>query len=80
MAKAGHATGDTRAEVHAAARWDLTDFFASRYSVRQFAEEPVPLALIETAVRLAQKTPSVCNRQSGRVHLCSPIRSKRRRS
>lgn len=66
----------TRAEVHAAARWDLTDFFASRYSVRQFADKPVALDLIETAIRLAQKTPSVCNRQSGRVHVFSDEQQK----
>ncbi|MEM7316122.1 MAG: nitroreductase family protein, partial [Planctomycetota bacterium] len=31
--------------------------------------EPVDISVIKTAVRIAQKTPSVCNRQSGRVHI-----------
>jgi nitroreductase len=56
-----------RAEVHAAARMDLRPFFGSRFSVRQFADEPVDMALIERAIRMAQKTPSVCNREAGRV-------------
>lgn len=43
-------------------------FFESRYSVRQFSAGIVPEADIREAVRLAQKTPSVCNRQSWRVH------------
>ncbi|MBT9455300.1 MAG: nitroreductase family protein [Burkholderiaceae bacterium] len=56
-----------RNEIHAAAKHDLSAFFAQRYSVRQFAAEPVQAELIEQAVRMAQKTPSVCNRESGTV-------------
>jgi nitroreductase len=44
------------------------DFFFSRHSVRQFRDVPVSKELIEAAVRLAGKTPSVCNRQSGRAY------------
>lgn len=43
-------------------------FFESRYSVRQFSGGVIPEADIRSAVRLAQKTPSVCNRQAWRVH------------
>lgn len=46
---------------------DAQRFLASRRSVRQFTGAPVPRELIETAVRLAQRAPSVCNRQSARV-------------
>lgn len=49
-------------------RIDLSDFFASRFSVRQFEPRPVPRVLLEKAVRMAQKTPSVCNRQSVKVY------------
>ncbi|TDP63344.1 nitroreductase family protein [Roseateles toxinivorans] len=56
-----------RDDIHAAAKHDLSAFFAQRYSVRQFAPEPVQAELIEQAVRMAQKTPSVCNRESGTV-------------
>lgn len=40
----------------------------SRHSVRQFAQTPVDTMLIDKAVKIASKTPSVCNRQSGRLH------------
>jgi nitroreductase len=59
----------TRAGIHAAARIDLNTFFQSRYSIRQFSAEAVAETLIEQAIRMAQKTPSVCNREAGRVFL-----------
>jgi nitroreductase len=59
----------TRDEIWQQARHDLSGFFASRYSIRQFSPEPVNPDLIARAVRMAQKTPSVCNRQSARVHV-----------
>lgn len=40
---------------------------ASRYSLRQFSEEPIDEETILKAVQLSPKTPSVCNRQSWRV-------------
>lgn len=47
---------------------DPERFFLSRHSVRDFRPEPVPRALIERALRLAVKTPSVCNRQAWHVY------------
>lgn len=46
-------------------------FFRSRYSVRHFAGGEIPVADLQAAVSLAQKTPSVCNRQAWRVHAYS---------
>lgn len=40
----------------------------SRHSVRQFAPKLVDYSLIAKAVEISAKTPSVCNRQTGRVH------------
>ena len=57
-----------REEILAAARIDLEPFFFSRHSVRHFSDEPVEPELIERAVYLASKTPTVCNRQSLKVH------------
>ena len=58
----------TREEIHRAAKMDMKPFFESRFSVRQFdASRNVDMRLIEEAVAMAQKTPSVCNRQSCRV-------------
>jgi nitroreductase len=41
----------------------------SRYSIRNFSKEPVPEELIRDVVRIAQKSPSVCNRQSWHVYV-----------
>lgn len=67
----------TREEVHANARMDLSRFFTSRHSVRHFSGEAVDVALLKQAVRMAQFTPSVCNRQSARVHIMSTPELKR---
>jgi nitroreductase len=40
-----------------------------RHSVRNFAPDPIPDGVIARAVRIAQRTPSVCNRQAWRVHV-----------
>lgn len=61
----------TREEIHAVAARDLEHFFQSRFSVRQFSDRKVDLALIEKAAAMAQKTPSVCNREAGRVAVIS---------
>lgn len=58
-----------RDEFYKAAQRDLADFFESRSSVRQFADQSVELADIQSAVHMAQKAPCVCNRQSGKVTL-----------
>lgn len=59
----------SRDAIHATSLRDLSAFFASRYSVRQFSDRPVDTALIEAAVRMAQKAPSVCNREAGRLFI-----------
>jgi nitroreductase len=59
----------TREEIQASAKQDMTKFVASRYSIRNFAQQPVSLEAIEKAVTLAAKTPSVCNRQSAKCYL-----------
>ena len=46
------------------------DFARRRHSVRQFQAKKVSPEVIERAVEVAQTAPSVCNRQSGRVHIC----------
>lgn len=59
----------TRATIEMATSFDAESFFWSRHSIRQFSPDPIdPERLIE-AVDLARSTPSVCNRQSGRVRL-----------
>ncbi|MBD2298357.1 nitroreductase family protein [Nostoc sp. FACHB-190] len=48
---------------------NFRDFVNSRYSIRHFAPIDVEISLIEKAIEMAQKTPSVCNRQSSKVHI-----------
>ena len=48
---------------------DFKKFAYSRHSIRNFTSEEVTVDLIMEAIQIAQKTPSVCNRQSSRVHI-----------
>lgn len=57
----------TKLDFLSAAKTDLARFFQSRSSVRQYTSEPVLVEVLERAVQMAQKSPSVCNRQSSRV-------------
>lgn len=57
--------------IHHSSMIDLTAFFENRYSIRSFSDKPVDKELIKDAVIMAQKTPSVCNRQSSRVYMFS---------
>ncbi|MBJ7390880.1 MAG: nitroreductase family protein [Chthoniobacterales bacterium] len=59
----------TREEIHAGSVRDLSSFFLSRHSIRNFADEPVEFAKITRAISLARSAPSVCNRQSARVYV-----------
>ncbi len=59
----------TRQAIWASSRKDLCEFFEHRYSIRQFADQAVEPDVIAEAIRMAQKSPSVCNRQSGRVYI-----------
>ncbi|MTC26108.1 nitroreductase family protein [Providencia alcalifaciens] len=47
------------------------DFFNSRYSLREYSEEPVPQEVILRALSLAQKTPSSCNMQGWHTYIIS---------
>jgi len=50
------------------------DLIQQRHSVRVFTERHIPDEILSNAVRLAQYTPSVCNRQCWHVHVfSSPI-------
>lgn len=41
----------------------------TRHSIREFSDEPVTKKQILTAVSMAMRTPTVCNRQSTRLHV-----------
>jgi len=44
------------------------DFFYSRYSLREFKDTIVKIEDIQRAIKLAMKTPSVCNRQAWGIY------------
>lgn len=59
--------------VREAARVDFEAFAWSRHSLRQFSENRIDPGEIEAAVHAAQRTPSVCNRQSAKAyHIATP--------
>ncbi len=58
-----------RDEIESKSKIDLKHFFNSRHSIRQFTDEKVDAEVIKQAVVLAQKTPSVCNRQCAKVYV-----------
>lgn len=51
----------------------FNELFSNRWSVREFAPSPVSLDLIEEAISITTKTPSVCNRQSGGVRVLTDL-------
>ena len=59
-----------------ARRVDFEGFAQLRHSVRSFATDPVPDDAIMRAVRIAQRTPSVCNRQAWKVHVFTSPQDK----
>ncbi len=68
----------TKHSILDAAQIDLRKFFESRYSIRRFTSEEVDISLIKQAVEMAQKTPSVCNRQSSKVYLFTEDEDKKK--
>lgn len=48
---------------------NFTDFVLNRHSIRQFTGETVDPDDIERAVALAVKSPSVCNRSTGKIYI-----------
>lgn len=58
-----------REDIWSKGKVDLTDFFHSRHSIRQFDPEIPSRELLTQAVSLARRTPSVCNRQSWKAYV-----------
>ena len=67
-----------RSEIEQAIDIDFERFVKSRSSVRNFSAEEIHDDDIYKAVNLARNTPSVCNRQSWRVHIYKDSETKLR--
>ncbi|WP_347841260.1 nitroreductase family protein [uncultured Draconibacterium sp.] len=52
-------------------------FCMSRYTVRNFTTEEIPLDTFYKCIDLAQKSPSFCNRQPTRVHIVKSAQQKK---
>lgn len=81
-ASEGDLTGGCReltgAIVREAGQAPFERFMESRCTVRQFSDEAVDPEVLSAAVKVAQKTPSVCNRQPWRVWAVSdPVKIKK---
>ena len=57
------------ADVEQMRSMDYQDFAKSRHSIRHFSEIPVELENVKDAIKLAQLTPSACNRQGWRTRI-----------
>ena len=57
------------ADVEQMRSMDYQDFAKSRHSIRHFSEIPVELEKVKDAIKLAQLTPSACNRQGWRTRI-----------
>jgi nitroreductase len=55
---------------------DFEHLAYSRHSIRDFAQGDVDTSLIEKAIKIAQKSPSVCNRQSSFVYIITNNKTK----
>ncbi len=56
-------------DIQEKAEGNFADLLYSRHSIRYFADRKVEHALIDEALRLAQRTPSACNRQGWMTHV-----------
>jgi nitroreductase len=57
---------------------NFTALANSRCSIRMFSDRQVDISTLREVVKLAQRTPSVCNRQSWRVHIYSRVEDKQK--
>lgn len=48
---------------------DFNAFSLSRHSIRDFSDKPIDKEKIRNALKLCERTPSACNRQSWKVHV-----------
>lgn len=67
-----------RDSIVGASQIGFRDFVKMRYSIRHFERSSVDISLVEEAVSIALKTPSVCNRQTWKVHVCDTAEKKKK--
>lgn len=58
-------------DIQIASQADFAKLSQSRFSVRDFGNKPISIENIKNALKMCEKTPSACNRQSWRIHIYS---------
>jgi nitroreductase len=58
----------TREYLQNCAKNNFEELCLNRYSIREYTDKPISIKEIEKAIRIAQKSPSACNRQSVRTY------------
>lgn len=61
----------TKEEINSRRKSDFKEMAFSRYSIRDFSNDEVDINILNEAIRIAQKSPSVCNRQTARIYIVS---------
>ena len=56
-------------EVYSSLNNEFTVFSQSRYAIRDFGSNRIGRDIIEKALKLSEKSPSACNRQSWKIHV-----------
>lgn len=56
-------------DFEAVKHYNLEEIMVNRHSIREFTDEPVDTEVIKDAIRLAQFTPSACNRQGWKTRI-----------
>lgn len=65
-----------RADIFKYSKINFKEFAYNRFSIRTYESKEVDNSYIKEAVKIAQKTPTVCNRQSSKVYVFSDKESK----
>lgn len=58
----------TREQLLLASMGDFKSVALNRFSLRQFSEDEIDVNMVNEAVKIAQKSPSVCNRQATKIY------------
>lgn len=62
-----------RAQLLKSSKGDFKTFFESRHSTRQFENTEIDIEKIKSAVELAMRAPSACNRQAPKVYFFTSV-------
>lgn len=56
---------------------NFTDFCLSRHTVRNYSNKEIPNEVFDACTKLAQKSPSACNRQPNRVYIVKDVEKQK---